>query len=274
MNKSILTLLLVLGLGGVVEAQITVPNTLVSGTTITASALNTNFTTIANHSLDRLSGGNLAGNITADSGITIDGVDVGIQACVTCTPTHAKLTLSDTSATSLTVGGGLTIGTGGVALVGTTGKIPAISSTYFTSLSGTSLTGVALLASDNTMSGVNTMIGRTDFVQYTETYSQPTISASALTLNLAAASHFIISLNSAITTLAFSNPPGSGRVGSFTVAFVTDGTVRAITWPASVHWASNVAPTMTGTNGKVDIIQCVTYSQGVIWYCLVGGQNF
>lgn len=141
MKHILLTLLLSVGLVVGVNAQITVPNTLVAGTTIAAAALNTNFTTIANHSLDRLSGGNLSGNVTADALITFDGVDVGVQACVTCNPTHAKLVLTDTSATSLTVGGGITAGTGTVALVTAAGKITAISSTYFASLSGANLTG-------------------------------------------------------------------------------------------------------------------------------------
>lgn len=48
-----------------VNAQVTVPNTLAAGTTITSSALNTNFTTIANHALDRISGGTMTGTLTA-----------------------------------------------------------------------------------------------------------------------------------------------------------------------------------------------------------------
>ncbi len=124
------------------SAQITVPNTFVAGTTISSSAVNTNFTTLANHALDRLSGGNIAGNVTADALVTIDGVDIGVQACTTCTPTFAKLTLSNTSATALTVGGGLTIGTGVVALVTAAGQITDISSTTFASLSGANLTGL------------------------------------------------------------------------------------------------------------------------------------
>lgn len=63
------------------------------------------------------------------------------------------ITASNTGATAIDVAGGITAGTGNVGIVDATGKIPAISSTYFASLSGTNLTGVALLASANTFTG-------------------------------------------------------------------------------------------------------------------------
>lgn len=46
------------------QAQINVPNTLVPGTTITSSALNTNFTTIGNAALNR-TGGTMTGTLTS-----------------------------------------------------------------------------------------------------------------------------------------------------------------------------------------------------------------
>lgn len=51
-----------------------------------------------------------------------------------------SLITTSTAATSLTVGGGITAGTGAVALVNTSGKIPAVSSAYFADLSGANLT--------------------------------------------------------------------------------------------------------------------------------------
>lgn len=255
-------------LQSVVSAQITVPNTLADGDTITAAPLNTNFTTLGNHALDRVTGGNLTGNITADALVTIDGVDVGVQACITCNPTHAKLTLSDTSATSLTVGGGLTIGTGAVALVNTTGKIPAFSSTYFASLDGTNLTGVALLGSNNTFTA------REDLLTYTETQTAPTISGGTLTISLTAGTHFLVALNANIGTFTITGAPTTGRAGAFTVAFTADGTLRTITWPASVKWPGGIAPVMTSTSTKVDVISFVTYNGGTTWWGFVAGQAF
>lgn len=52
--------------------------------------------------------------------------------------TDGAITLDD----ALTIAGGLTAGSGSVGIVDSTGKIPAISSTYFASLSGTNLTNL------------------------------------------------------------------------------------------------------------------------------------
>src|SRR5581483_9783823 len=94
-------------LGVVSRAQVAVPNTLTAGSTIRAGDLNTNFSTLGNHALDRLSGGNISGNITVDPGITIDGVDIGATLCSSCSPVFAALTVNG----AITVNGG-TVGVG------------------------------------------------------------------------------------------------------------------------------------------------------------------
>jgi hypothetical protein len=59
---------------------------------------------------------------------------------------------------SVIVAGSITAGSGSVGIVDATGKIPAISSTYFASLSGSNLTNVALLNGVNTFSAANPII--------------------------------------------------------------------------------------------------------------------
>lgn len=58
-----------------VWGQITVPNTFTANTTASASQVNANFSALATNALNR-SGGTITGNITVDSGLTIDGVDI------------------------------------------------------------------------------------------------------------------------------------------------------------------------------------------------------
>ena len=109
---------------------------------------------------------------------------------------------------------------------------------------------------------------------YSERKTAPTISAGALTIDCATCATFVVALNANITTLTLSNPAASGSLTSILLAFVADGTVRTITWPASVKWPSAIAPTMTGTNGRVDLLQLMTWDGGTTWYAVVGGQNF
>lgn len=236
------------------SAQITGLNTFSPNTRILSADVNFNFTKIADESLRR-TGGDVSGNITVANGVTIDGVDLSAwldqNVKTTATPTFASLTLN----------GGLTAGSGSVGIIDSTGKIPALSSTYFADVSGTNLTGVAKLGSNNTFTN------RNDFYTYAESRATPAISAGALTLDLSTATHFHVDLNANITSLTISNPVPSGQVGAFTIKFTADGTIRTITWPASVKWAGGTGPTMTGANGKRDFITCIYDDGGTNYFC-------
>jgi hypothetical protein len=104
--------------------------------------------------------------------------------------------------------------------------------------------------------------------------SSPTISSGTLTLNYNDGPVYKVALNANITTLAFSNLPASGVMASITIRFTADGTLRTITWPASVRWGAAGAPTMTGTSSKVDYVQLVSVDGGTTWDAFLNGQNF
>ena len=118
------------------------------------------------------------------------------------------------------------------------------------------------------------LITAAELKAYKETKTAPAISANTLTLDYSLGTHFGVSLNANITTLTISNLPASGKAGLFTVAFTADGTLRTITWPAAVKWPSGVAPTMTSTNGKTDILTFLTFDGGTTIWAFVSGQNF
>lgn len=107
-----------------------------------------------------------------------------------------------------------------------------------------------------------------------ETRTAPTISAGTLTLDCSAGSVFAVSLNANITTLTISNPPVSGFGYTMLLQFTADGTARTVTWPAAVKWANGVAPTLTSTNGKIDIFTLTTHDGGTTWFASTVGQNY
>lgn len=107
----------------------------------------------------------------------------------------------------------------------------------------------------------------------TETKSTPTITSGVLALDLSAAALFYVSLSANITTLTLSNVPASPKVFSFMLQFANTGTVRTVVWPASMRWGGGTAPTMTGTNGKVDTFSFITHDGGVSWFAFIVEQN-
>ena len=119
-----------------------------------------------------------------------------------------------------------------------------------------------------------TVTGEAAFGIPVETKASPSISANSLTLNLSAATFFVVNLTAPITSLVFSNTPASPKVCSFTLQFTADGTARSVTWPTSVKWAGGTTPTLTSTSGKIDILSFLSHNGGTTWFGFVSGQNF
>ena len=128
-------------------------------------------------------------------------------------------------------------------------------------------TGLAVFATSPTLTTAT-------ITSLVETKTAPTISSGTLTLNCSLGNVFAVSLNAAITTLTISNIPTTGNAFGITLAFTMDGTARAVTWGASIKWASGTSPTLTSTNAKVDIFVLTTWDGGTTWYAMTGGQNF
>src|SRR3989344_8162018 len=76
---------------------------------------------------------------------------------------------------------------------------------------------------------------------YGEIKTAPAISGGTLTLDLSTGNVFEVSLNANITTLTISNPSPTGNACSFTLVFTADGTLRSVTWGASVSWSGGTA---------------------------------
>lgn len=125
------------------------------------------------------------------------------------------------------------------------------------------------------LSATNGDLSSIKLTDYSESKSSPTISSSALTLNLNNSQVFTVALNSNISTLTISNVEARANTAQgFTLILTADGTARTITWPGSVKWPSGTGPTLTSTNNKVDILSFLTPDNGTTWYGFVGGQNF
>jgi hypothetical protein len=75
-------------------------------------------------------------------------------------------------------------------------------------------------------------------------------------------------VDTSTTTFTFSNPPASGRKGSFEL-HLTNGGSQTVNWPASVDWAGATAPTLTSSG--VDVLVFVTTDGGTTWLGFTAG---
>jgi len=75
-------------------------------------------------------------------------------------------------------------------------------------------------------------------------------------------------VDTSANTFTFSNPPATGKSGSFTL-ILTNGGSQTVNWPGAVDWAGSTAPTLT-TSG-IDVITFTTIDAGTIWYGFAAG---
>lgn len=152
-KQIVILMAMVLGIVLVGNAQITLPYGPWT-TSVPVAQLNSNITTLSSNALNR-NGGTVAGNIAVNSGVTIDGTDISAALGGSGNPTFASVTISGTGASAIDVAGGINAGSSNVGIIGTDGRIPAISSTYFSSLSGSSLTGLVFSQLPTTWTSVS-----------------------------------------------------------------------------------------------------------------------
>ena len=119
---------------------------------------------------------------------------------------------------------------------------------------------------------VDKVAQRVELKDYAETYNASSGSGST-TLDLSTGNVFQHTASGGNVTFVFSNPPGSGNGGSFTLKWIQDSSNRTITWPASVDWAGGSAPSVTSGSAKVDIYTFFTVDGGTIWYGFQAGAD-
>ncbi len=111
-------------------------------TSVPVATLNSILASLGANALNR-TGGTITGNIAVNSGVTIDGVDISANLSGSGTPTFSTATVASSSASAIDVAGGINAGSGNVGIIDTSGRIPALSSTYLANLSGANLTGLS-----------------------------------------------------------------------------------------------------------------------------------
>ncbi len=121
--------------------------------------------------------------------------------------------------------------------------------------------------------GAGAVISDIELQDYSETLVITPSVSGALTLDYSSSNVFKTTLHEDVTSLVISNPPASGKVGSFTLQIVQDpSTPRTFAW-GSILWNAGTAPTVTATVDAVDFYTFTTFDGGSTWYGFAAGQD-
>ena len=172
-------------------------------------------------------------------------------------------------------------GAGGGVVVIATGatKTMQVRGTVFTVTADDATQTGALLADGSVAATgafdwVDNKIIRVELKDYSETSTSPSSSGGALTLDLENGDSFDVTLTES-TAFTFSNPPATGKAGSFTLLLSQDGTGGWVTtWPVSVIWSGGGSPDPTVTPSATDLFSFFTVDAGITWFGFVGGLDF
>jgi hypothetical protein len=97
----------------------------------------------------------------------------------------------------------------------------------------------------------------------------PTVAATT-SVDLNTANSIYLEMTVSITTLTLTNPV-AGAFYTFEIKQTGAGSFT-VAWPAAVKWSSGVAPTLTTTTGKTDVVSF--YYNGTSYVGVVAGLNY
>ncbi len=119
------------------------------------------------------------------------------------------------------------------------------------------------------------IIKKSDLKDTSEVTTAPTTSSGVLTLNIENGNVFEPILTENVTTLNLDNPSPIGKTCTITIKIIQDGTGGwTWAWPASVVWASAIAPTLSLGANDEDLIVLSTSNAGTKWFGALVGLDF
>jgi hypothetical protein len=97
------------------------------------------------------------------------------------------------------------------------------------------------------------------------TSSALSISSGTVNIDLALGDYFTLALTANVTSITFSNLPGSGKGASVMIRITQDSTARTVAWPASFKWAGGSVGAVSTGSGAVDVLAITTFDNGTAW---------
>lgn len=92
-----------------------------------------------------------------------------------------------------------------------------------------------------------------------------TVSAGVVDIDYSLGDYFTLAPTANVTSITFSNLPGSGKGASLWIRFTQDSTPRTVAWPASFKWEGGAAGSVSTGSGAKDVIAITTTDNGTAW---------
>ena len=202
----------------------------------------------------------VTGNAVVGAAVTINSTGIDIASGIV---TATSFSGNATSATSATNASGLT-GTPNIVVGSVTAASGSVSGNFnvggtLTYEDVTNIDSVGLITARNgidVLAGISTFQGVDNEKRVTEKIN----AVSGTAIDCAAGNYYTKTVTGA-TAFTFTNVPTS--VAYFLTIEVTCNGSNAVTWPASVKWPADTAPTIT--DGKTTLFMFVTDDGGTRW---------
>jgi hypothetical protein len=92
------------------------------------------------------------------------------------------------------------------------------------------------------------------------------INSGAVNINCALGDYFTLALDANVTSITFSNLPGSGKGATKMIRITQDTTARTVAWPGSFKWADGAAGAVSTASGAIDVLAITTFNNGAAWH--------
>jgi hypothetical protein len=92
------------------------------------------------------------------------------------------------------------------------------------------------------------------------------IASGVVDIDYSDGDYHTLALTANVTSLTFSNLPGSGKGASLIVLLTQDSTARTFAFPASFKWEGGSVPSISTGSGVKDLLAISTLDNGTTWH--------
>lgn len=97
------------------------------------------------------------------------------------------------------------------------------------------------------------------------------ISSGVMNVDCSLGDYFTVTLSENVTSITFSNLPGSGIGASKLIRIQQHASApKTVSWPASFKWENAVPNTVSADVGMIDMLSISSFDNGTTWLASIG----